>query len=123
MKLLLIGLGVLGATAVSAAPALAAGNAAHGKEVFAQCAACHSFNPAKNDPGPNLKGIVGRKSAAVEDYIYSGAMKRSDVVWDESTLNAYLANPRVVIPRTKMPFAGMPVPEDRADLIAYLKTQ
>ena len=120
---LLIGLGVLAAMAAAASPALAAGDAVRGKTVFALCAACHSFNPAKNDPGPNLKGIVGRKSASVEDYIYSGAMKRSDEVWDESTLNAYLANPRVVIPRTKMPFAGMPEPQDRADLIAYLKTQ
>ncbi len=117
----LIGLSLLAFLAAS--PALAAGDAKHGKVVFAQCAACHSFDAAKNDPGPNLKGIVGRKSAQVEDYIYSGAMKRSEIVWDEQTLNAYLSNPRVVVPRSKMPFAGMPDPHDRDDLIAFLKTQ
>jgi cytochrome c len=116
---LLIGLSVMAAGA--AGPALA--DAQHGKLLYAQCAACHSFNRADNDRGPNLKGIVGRKAAAVAGYSYSGALRRSAIVWDEATLNAFLANPRVVVPRSGMPGSGVPDPQDRSDLIAYLKTR
>jgi cytochrome c len=109
--------------ALAAGPALAAGDAAHGKLLFAQCAACHSFNPIKNDLGPNLKGVVGRKAASVKGYLYSGAMRRSAIIWDEATLNAYLATPRLLVPRNKMLFPGMDDPVDRSDLIAYLKAR
>jgi cytochrome c len=119
----LIGLSVMAAVVLTAAPALAVGHAARGKALFAQCSACHGFNPADNDLGPNLKGIVGREAAQVKGYIYSGAMRRSAVIWDEQTLNAFLSTPSLVVPRNKMSFRGMAAPEDRADLIAYLKTR
>jgi cytochrome c len=116
---LMIGLSVM--AAVAAGPALA--DAQHGKLLYAQCSACHSLNPTNNDPGPNLKGVVGRKAASVAGYSYSGAMRRSAIVWDEATLNAFLANPRVVVPRSRMPGSGVPDPQDRSDLIAYLKSR
>jgi len=114
--------------ASSAALALVAaapppGDAKHGETVYAACAACHSLDPTQNQLGPHLKGVVGRKAAAVEDYTYSGPMKRSDVTWTAETLDAFLVDPQAVVPGTKMPFAGMADAKDRADLIAYLAAQ
>ena len=110
------------ATAAHAQDAQTA-SAKRGKVLFAPCARCHSFDPKKNDLAPNLRGVVGRKAAAVKGFEYSGAMRRSFIVWDEASLNAYLAQPRVLIPRTTMRGAGVDVesPEDRRDLIAYMK--
>ena len=66
--------------------------------------------------------MVGRKAAALKGYDYSPGMRRSAIVWDPATLDAFLASPRLLVPRTKMPnFAGVGDPQDRRDLIAYLK--
>lgn len=106
-----------------AATAAHAQDAKRGKVLFAPCARCHSFDPKNNDLAPNLRGVVGRKAAAVKGFDYSGAMRRSFIVWDEASLNAYLAQPRVMVPRTTMRGEGVDVesPEDRRDLIAYMK--
>jgi cytochrome c2 len=119
------GLVLVGLVAALLAPAgaRAAGDAAAGQELFAaNCAACHSLDP--NDPrsGPYLKGVVGRKSAGVPDYEYSDGMAGANKVWDEATLNQYLANPQAVVPGTKMLFPGLKDDQQRADLIAYLAT-
>ena len=92
-----------------------------GKELFEKCAACHSLEANKNTDAPSLAGIFGRKAAAVEDYRYSGAMKRSNVVWDESTLDAFIEDPQAFIPGNRMPFDGLKGKTDREDLLAYLK--
>src|SRR5262245_10112097 len=92
-----------------------------GKTIFEKCAACHSLESGKNDDAPNLSGIFGRKIASVEDYRYSAAMKRSDVVWSESTLNGFLEDPQGFIPGNRMPFDGLKEKSDRDDLLAYLK--
>jgi cytochrome c len=105
-----------------AAPALADGDAAAGKTVFNKCAICHTVDPAKKGIGPTLFGVLGRKSASVEGFSYSEAMKKADKTWDEATLDTYLTNPKALVPGTKMVFPGLPKPEDRANVIAYLGT-
>jgi cytochrome c len=115
---ILLALLLAGAAATSHAQ-----DAKRGKALFAPCARCHSFDPKKNDLGPNLRGVVGRKAGAVKGFEYSGALRHSYIVWDEASLNAYLAQPRVRVPRTTMRGAGVEVesPQDRQDLIAYMK--
>jgi len=100
----------------------AAGDAGAGKSVFHKCAICHSPAQGQNRVGPSLFGIIGRKAGAVPGYNYSDAMKNSGKVWDAATLDTYLANPRSVVPGTKMSFAGLPDATDRANVIAYLTT-
>ncbi|WP_066701230.1 c-type cytochrome [Sphingobium amiense] len=101
-------------------PAVAAGDAAHGKMVFARCAACHSMTPGKKMVGPSLAGIIGRKAGTVEGFTYSPAMKAYGRNWDVKAMDAFLASPKTAIPGTRMIFAGLPNAADRADLIAYL---
>jgi cytochrome c len=97
-------------------------DAGRGKTVFEQCAACHSFEPGHSELGPHLKGIIGRKTASVEDFIYSPAMRRANVTWTAETLDAYLKDPQAPPFRgNRMPFAGIPDTQARADLIAYLQ--
>ena len=110
------------ATIALAAPAFADGDAAAGKAVFNKCAICHSPLEGKNVIGPSLFGVVGRHSASIEGFSYSPAMKALDKTWDEATLDTYLTNPKAMVPGTKMVFPGLPKDEDRANVIAYLKT-
>lgn len=97
-----------------------AGNAAAGKVVFAKCAACHTVVAGQNRLGPSLAGVIGRKAGSVAGYNYSPVMKAANRTWTKAELDAYLANPRVRLPGVKMIFAGLPSPQDRANLIAYL---
>lgn len=109
-----------------AAPSFAAlpvGNAANGAKVFVQCKTCHVTTAGVNRIGPSLHAVVGRKSGTVPKYTYSAANKASGVVWTEAVLFTYLENPRKFMPGTKMSFAGLKKPQDRADVIAWLKTQ
>ncbi len=91
-----------------------------GKAVFEQCAACHSLGDPGDYDGPSLKGVIGRKAGSLEDYRYSAAMKRSDVTWDATTLDKYVADPQAFIPGNRMAFAGISDKTQRDDLIAYL---
>jgi cytochrome c len=108
--------------------ALAAGDAAKGKEVFEKCAVCHMVGPgAVTVVGPELNGIVGRKAASIANYpMYSDGMKllgELGVVWTEENLDKWLANPKAMLPGSSMSlFPGVPDASDRADVIAYLKT-
>ncbi len=99
-----------------------AGDEVAGKAVFGKCAVCHSVDPAKKSIGPTLFGVVGRPSGSVEGYTYSPAMKAAAKTWDEATIDAYLTDPKTYVPGNKMTFAGLPKPEDRANVIAYLAT-
>jgi len=99
----------------------AAGDAAKGKQVFAKCQACHSVEAGTNKLGPSLHGVVGRVSGTLEGFKYSDAMKAANLTWDEATLDKYLANPKGLVPGTKMVFPGLPKEQDRLDVIAYLK--
>jgi cytochrome c len=98
----------------------AAGDPDKGRAVFDQCAACHSLGEPGDYDGPTLKGVMGRKAGSLEEYRYSAAMKRSDVVWDASTLDKYVADPQAFIPGNRMAFAGISDKSQRDDLIAYL---
>jgi cytochrome c len=108
--------------------ALAAGDAAKGKEVFEKCAMCHMIGPgAATLIGPELNGIVGRKAASIANYpMYSQGMKTLGdlgVVWTEENLDKWIANPKVLLPDSYMSmFPGIPEASDRANVIAYLKT-
>jgi cytochrome c len=116
------------AAAPAAAPAAAVayasltGDAAKGEKVFVQCKACHVLEEGQNRVGPSLHAIIGRTAGQVAGFNYSAANKGSGKVWNEETLYTYLENPQAAIPGTKMIFAGLKQPQDRADVIAYLKT-
>jgi cytochrome c len=106
---------------MAAHAAEAAEDAAKGKVTFEQCAACHSLAADDNGVGPTLHGLFGRKSAA-EDFNYSPSMRRAGVTWTPELLDTYLTNPQGgVFKGNRMPFAGVPDAQARADLIAYLK--
>ena len=108
-----------------AGPALADGDVTKGATIAKKCLACHSLTDAKNKVGPSLVGVVGRPIASVADYKYSDdmlAFAKEAGNWDEAHLNSYLENPKASVAKTKMAFAGIKSPEERADLVAYLKT-
>jgi cytochrome c len=99
--------------------AAAAADAEHGKALFQTCAACHTERP--DALGPSLKGVVGRKSAALDDFRYSNPMKRANLVWDEDNLRAYISDPQAKVKGNRMPYGGVNDPKDVDDIIAYLK--
>src|SRR5215813_12214119 len=82
------------AGAMAFTQAAVAQDAGRGKAVFEQCAACHSLDSGHNETGPYLKGIVGRKSASIDDFIYSPAMRRANVTWTPEQLDAFLKDPQ-----------------------------
>ena len=94
----------------------------NGKAVFEKCAACHSLEAGKNDIGPSLAGIFGRKAASLEDFRYSTAMKQSNVTWDEHTLDSFIEDPQAFIPGNRMPFDGLKEKSEREDLLAFLES-
>ena len=115
--------GVLIAGLVLALETRAAGDPARGVKVFQACLACHSVQPGEHMTGPSLAHIWNRKTGTVEDFLrYSDAMKKSDVVWNDASLDKWLANPQRFLPGTSMSFAGMREEKDRQDVIAYLKS-
>jgi cytochrome c len=101
---------------------LSAGNAERGARAFSACVACHTLEGERHLTGPSLAGLWGRKAGSVETYRrYSDALKRSGIMWNESTLDEWLRNPQKVIPGNVMQFAGLPQEDARAGLIAFLK--
>jgi cytochrome c len=111
------------AAATPVAYASLTGDPVAGEKTFAQCKACHQAVEGKNGVGPSLWGIVGRKSGQIAGFSYSAANKGSGVVWKEETMFEYLEAPQKFMPGTKMAFAGLKKPQDRANVIAYLKTK
>jgi cytochrome c len=99
------------------------GDPAAGKTVFRQCQACHTLEPGKNMTGPTLHGIIGRPAGTVEGYNYSKANKDSGITWTEQVMFEYLEAPQQYIKGTKMAFAGLKKPQDRADVIAYIQEE
>jgi len=115
----------LAAFAAAASAQDAVGDPVNGEKVFKKCAACHSLSPdGKSKIGPDLYGVVGRTTGTVEGFSYSDVMATAGAdghVWTEEELGTYLENPKAMFPGTKMTFVGLKKPEDRADVIAYIK--
>ncbi len=123
MKMRLTGVFCGGAAAlmsIFAGGAALGAYADHGKQLFVACAACHTERP--DGIGPNLKGVYGRKSAALDDFRYSNPMKRANLVWDAENLRAYLIDPQDKVKGNRMPFGGVANPQEADDLVAYLAT-
>ena len=102
-----------------ASGALGQGDPRAGDVVYSQCLACHALS--YDSTGPRHCGLIGRRAASVEGFAYSGAMKKSGIVWTEKKLEQFLANPKKAVPGTAMDFPGLSDRKDRADVIAYLK--
>jgi len=94
------------------------------KRLFLRCKACHSVDKnGARSMGPNLWGIVGKKKASVKGFNYSPALKKLSGEWDYESLSKFIENPRVYAPGTRMGFAGLKDPRQRAGVIAYLRLQ
>ena len=91
-----------------------------GAKVWLKCKACHRVD-GKNGVGPALNGIIGRTTGTVPEYKYSDANKNANVTWTVEQLDVYLADPKAFMPGNKMTFVGLPKPEDRANVIAWLQ--
>lgn len=118
--------GVMLIAVAGMAPALAAtprgaqvADVRAGEAVYARCLACHALGYDRT--GPRHCGLFGRRAGSVKGFVYSDAMKRSKIVWNEKTLDLFLADPVKTIPGTAMGYAGVKDGKERADLIAYLK--
>ncbi|PIO60482.1 cytochrome [Teladorsagia circumcincta] len=95
-----------------------------GKKVFKQrCSQCHVIDSMASKTGPTLNGLIGRTSGSVAGFSYSDANKNKGVVWTRETLFDYLLDPKKYIPGTKMVFAGIKKPGERADLIKYIEVE
>jgi cytochrome c len=100
----------------------AAGDPKRGAQVFRQCMACHSVAAGEHMTGPSLAHMWNRKAGSVEGFLrYSDPLKRADVVWNEATLDKWLANPEKFIPGNTMTFPGLKESQARQDVVAYLK--
>ena len=111
-----------GASASPAASTAAADEGPKMPPAFAQCASCHAVKPGQNGIGPSLAGVFGRKAASMAGFEYSPALKASGLVWDDASLDKWLANPMGTVPGTQMAYAGQGDAAKRQILIAYLKT-
>ena len=108
--------------AVAGSGEVSAQDAAAGEKVFGVCKACHQVGEtAKNNVGPQLNGLFGRKSGTIPGYNYTAANKDSGLTWDEATFRDYIKDPKAKIPGTKMIYAGLKDEQRTNDLIAYLK--
>ena len=103
---------------------LAAADPDTGKVLFLQCRACHSLEAGgANKVGPNLHGVFGRKAGLAPGFAYSEVFTQASIVWSAETLDAWLARPSDFLPGNRMVFVGIRKPEDRANLIAFLKRE
>jgi cytochrome c len=104
--------------------ALPTADAAAGKSVSTRCEQCHDLSKGgPNKIGPNLWGVVGRARATHPGFSYSAAMMADHGTWDFEKLFRFLKQPQAYVPGTKMTFAGLRSPQDRINLLAYLRTQ
>jgi cytochrome c len=104
---------------------LACADPASGERVFQRCFACHSVVSGEEGlPGPNLRGVIGRRAGTVPGFRFSPALIEAGargLVWTRATLDAYLADPQRFLPGTEMAMPGLTVANDRRDVIDYLQ--
>ncbi len=118
---------LLSITAIAAGLVIATGHsadaadAAQGEHAFVKCAPCHAKDK-RNGIGPGLLGVVGRHAGSVPGFSYSQAMKNSNILWDEKSLDEFIMAPQKALPGNTMPFPGISDQEERNDLTAYLET-
>ena len=113
-----IGVGLM----TSATFALQPGDPTRGEKIYERCFACHAID--RDRTGPRHAGLFGRVAGSLPNFPYSPAMKKAGaagLVWNETTLDAFLENPMKYVPGTRMGYAGVKDSQERADLIAYLK--
>lgn len=99
----------------------ATADVAAGEKVFSKCKACHKLD-GTNGTGPHLENVVGRARGSLADFAYSEGMKSVSDPWTPEHMQEFLANPKKYVAGTKMGFAGLPKIQDRANVIAYLKS-
>jgi len=106
-------------------PKLAGANVERGKEIYMkQCFTCHTIDKGgPNKVGPNQWDIVGRKKASHEGFSYSSALQAKGGDWTYEDIDHMIFKPQAFVRGTKMAFAGLPKEQDRADVIAYLRTR
>ena len=110
-----------GAAEPTFAEIYAKADVAAGEKVFGKCKTCHKIDGGKNT-GPYLNGVVDRARGSVAGYGYSSGMASVTDPWTTEALYTFLKSPKEAVPGTKMGFAGLPKPEDRTNVIAYLAT-
>ena len=94
-----------------------------GADVFKRCAVCHTTEKGGGDGlGPNLSGVMGRKSATRPGYAYSAPLKKAGLIWNEANLNKWVAGPQRLVPGNKMMFPGLSSKKQQADVVAFLGT-
>jgi cytochrome c len=96
----------------------AAGDAKRGEEIYSRCLACHALSYDRT--GPRHCGLFGRRAGSVPGFVYSDAMKRSNITWNAKTLDRFVGDPLKTVPGTAMGYAGVKDARERADLTAYL---
>ena len=104
---------------------LAKADAAKGEQVFKKCAACHTVDQgAPNQLGPNLWGVMGEAVGSGHGgFAFSDALKSKGGTWSWDTMSSWLKSPKAFAPGTKMTFAGLGNPQDRADIMAFLNSK
>jgi len=110
---------MLAGAADARAPAPKPGDPQAGAAIYERCAACHAL--AYDRTGPRHCGLFGRRAGSVSGFAYSPAMKRSGITWNARSLDRFLASPLTAVPGTAMGYAGIADPQERADLIAWLR--
>ena len=105
-------------------PAYAGADLANGARQFRRCQSCHTLDEGgRHTVGPNLHGIIGAPAASRDGFRYSSQLEAAGLVWDATTLDAWLENPRAVVPGNRMSFVGLRDAEARRDVIAYLAAE